>query len=82
MRYKQNPLEVIENVKLKIIEIEKSLPAGVKIVSYYDRTTLINESISTLTSILTSELLITLVILFLFLWNFGASLITAVSLVV
>lgn len=81
MRYKQNPLEVIENVKEKIVEIEKSLPDGVKIVSFYDRTNLIKDSISTLSWILTSELIITVIILFLFLWNFGASLITAVSLV-
>lgn len=82
MRYKQNPLEVIENVKVKIAEIEKSLPEWVKIVSFYDRTNLIKDAIATLNSILTSELIITLVILFLFLWNFWASLITAVSLVV
>ncbi|MDD2871782.1 MAG: CusA/CzcA family heavy metal efflux RND transporter [Candidatus Gracilibacteria bacterium] len=82
MRYKKNPLEVIENVKKKIAQIEKSLPDGVKIVSFYDRTNLIKDAISTLNSILTSELIITLVILFLFLWNFGASLITAISLVV
>jgi Cu/Ag efflux pump CusA len=49
MRYKQNPLEVIENLKKKIIEIEKSLPEGVEIVSFYDRTTLIEESVNTLT---------------------------------
>lgn len=82
MRYKQNPLEVIEDVKEKIIEIEKSLPNGVKIVSFYDRTTLIEESIDTLASIISTELIITIVILLLFLWNFWASLITAVSLVV
>lgn len=82
MRYKKNPLEVIENVKKKIAQIEKSLPDWVKIVSFYDRTNLIKDAISTLNSILTSELIITLVILFLFLWNFWASLITAISLVV
>jgi Cu(I)/Ag(I) efflux system membrane protein CusA/SilA len=82
MRYKQNPLDVIEKLKEKIIEIEKSLPEGVTIVSFYDRTTLIQESIDTLASIISTELLITIVILLLFLWNFGASLITAVSLIV
>jgi Cu(I)/Ag(I) efflux system membrane protein CusA/SilA len=82
MRYKKNPLEVIRNVEKKIIEIEKSLPEGVKIVSFYNRTNLIKDSISTLSSILTSELIITVIILFLFLWNFWASLITAVSLIV
>jgi Cu/Ag efflux pump CusA len=70
MRYKQNPLEVIENVKEKIVEIEESLPEGVTIVSYYDRTTLIQESIDTLVSIISTELIITIVILLLFLWNF------------
>jgi Cu/Ag efflux pump CusA len=70
MRYKQNPLEVIENVKEKIVEIEESLPEGVTIVSFYDRTTLIQESIDTLVSIISTELIITIVILLLFLWNF------------
>lgn len=82
MRYKQNPLEVIENIKIKIIEIEKSLPEWVKIVSFYDRTNLIKWAISTLTEILTTELIITLIILFLFLWHFGAAFITIISLVV
>jgi len=82
MRYKKNPLEVIENVEKKIIEIEKSLPKWVKIVSFYDRTSLIKNAISTLSSILTSELIITVIILFLFLWNFGASFVTAISLVI
>jgi len=82
MRYQQNPLEVIDNVKQRITELEKALPKWVKIVSFYDRTNLIKEAISTLSSILTAEIIITVIILFLFLWNFGASLITAISLVV
>ena len=82
MRYKKNPLEVIKLVEEKIIEIEKSLPDGVKIVPFYDRTNLIKDSISTLSWILISELIITVIILFLFLWNFGASIITAISLIV
>jgi Cu(I)/Ag(I) efflux system membrane protein CusA/SilA len=82
MRYGQNPLEVINKVKQKIIQLEKSLPKGVSIEPFYDRTNLIKEAITTLSSILTAEIIITVIILFLFLWNFGASLITAVSLVV
>ena len=82
MRYKKNPLEVIENVEEKIIEIEKSLPDWVKIVPFYDRTSLIKDSIDTLSWILTTELIITIIILFIFLWNFGASLVTAISLIV
>ena len=82
MRYKKNPLEVIDNVKDKIAELEKGLPDGVTITPFYDRTNLIKEAITTLSSILTAEILITIVILFLFLWNFWASLITAVSLII
>lgn len=82
MRYKKNPLEVIDDVKQKIIQLEKWLPQGVTIVPFYDRTNLIKEAISTLSSILTAEIVITAIILFLFLWNFGASLITVVALVV
>lgn len=82
MRYKKNPLEVIQNVETKIKEIEKWLPEGVKIVSFYDRTNLIQNAISTLSGILTTELIITVIILFLFLWNFWASLVTAISLII
>ena len=82
MRYKKNPLEVIENVEERIIEIEKSLPVWVKIVPFYDRTSLIKDSIDTLSWILTTELIITVIILFIFLWNFWASFVTAISLIV
>lgn len=82
MRYKKNPLEVIENVEVKIEELEKWLPEWVKVVPFYDRTNLIKDAISTLSSILTAELLITVIILFLFLWNFWASMVTAISLVI
>ncbi len=82
MRYKKNPLEVIENVEAKIIELEKWLPEWVKVVPFYDRTSLIKDAIHTLSSILTAELIITVIILFLFLWNFWASIVTAISLVI
>ena len=82
MRYEKNPLEVIDWVKQKIRELEKWLPEGVKIESFYDRTNLIKDAVSTLSSILTAELIITAIILFLFLWNFGASLVTVIALVI
>lgn len=82
MRYGKNPLEVIEGVEAKIKELEKWLPDGVSIVPFYDRTKLIQDAIKTLSSILTAEIIITVIILFLFLWNFWASLVTAISLIV
>lgn len=82
MRYKKNPLNVIKDIEKKIIEIEKSLPNWVTIEPFYNRTSLIKNSINTLSWIITTELIITIVILFLFLWNFWASIITAISLII
>lgn len=48
MRYKKNPLEVIELVEKRIEEVEKSLPEGVRIEPFYDRTNLIVDAIKTL----------------------------------
>lgn len=81
MRYGENPLEVIKSVKERMSSIETSLSEGVKIVSFYDRTDLILSAISTLRSVLTQELIITTIILGIFLWHFGSTLITAIALV-
>jgi len=70
MRYKKNPLEVIKLVEQRIEEVEKSLPEGVRVETFYDRTNLIVDAVKTLSSILTAEIIITVIILLLFLWNF------------
>jgi len=82
MRYWENPLEVISAIKEKIKIIEKTLPEWVKIESFYDRTNLIISAIDTLKSVLTQELIITAIILWLFLWHFGSTLITTIALLV
>src|SRR3989338_1284920 len=48
MRYGENAMQVIHRVKEAIKELEKGLPAGVKIVPFYDRTELIHRTIGTL----------------------------------
>ena len=48
MRYGMNALDVINGVKAKLKQIAPSLPSGVEVVSGYDRSWLINESIKTL----------------------------------
>ena len=48
MRYGENASDVIERVKEKLKELEKGLPEGVYIGTSYDRSTLIHESINTL----------------------------------
>ncbi|MBI4463603.1 MAG: efflux RND transporter permease subunit, partial [Acidobacteria bacterium] len=48
MRFGENALHVIDRVKVKLREVERSLPPGVKIVPTYDRSDLIRRSIHTL----------------------------------
>ncbi len=80
MRYGENPLEVIEAVKKRITEVEKSLPKGVTIESFYDRTTLIKNSVQTLRNILIQMLIITAIVLWVFLLHRNATIITTVAL--
>ncbi|MBT4119852.1 MAG: efflux RND transporter permease subunit [Candidatus Peribacter sp.] len=81
MRYGENPLKVIDAVKERIKTLEESLPDGVTIKPFYDRTDLILSAIATLRSVLTQELIITTVILGLFLWHMGSTAITAIALI-
>jgi len=85
-RYGSNPMEVINNVKDKIKEIEgalpqKTLPDGsvskVTIVPFYDRTGLIKETIGTLESALSHEILISIIVIIILVMNLRASLIVA-----
>lgn len=85
-RYGSNPMEVINNVKEKIKEIEaglpqKTLPDGtvskVTIVPFYDRTGLIKETIGTLGSALSHEILISIIVIIVLVMNLRASLIVA-----
>jgi Cu(I)/Ag(I) efflux system membrane protein CusA/SilA len=80
MRYGENPLRVINNVKEKIRKIEPGLPDGVHIVPFYDRTQLIQETIGTLKKALTEEIIITIVIIAIFLLHIRSSLVVAMTL--
>jgi Cu(I)/Ag(I) efflux system membrane protein CusA/SilA len=85
-RYGSNPMEVINNVKDKIKETEaglpqKTLPDGtvskVTVVPFYDRTGLIKETIGTLESALSHEILISIIVIIVLVMNLRASLIVA-----
>lgn len=82
-RFGANPLEVIENVKATIEKISpglpsKTLPDGtiskVQIVSFYDRTGLIKETLGTLESALSHEILISIIVVIILVMNLRASL--------
>ncbi|WP_158838069.1 CusA/CzcA family heavy metal efflux RND transporter [Polaribacter sp. L3A8] len=72
-----NSNEVIENVKLRMAEIEKSLPEGVVIEPLLDRSKLINETISTVSSNLVEGALIVIFVLIFLLGNWRGGLIVA-----
>ena len=73
----ENSRTVVNRVKEKIEEIKKSLPPGVTIDTYYDRTELVRKTIKTVSKNLTEGALLVIVILFLILGNFRAGLIVA-----
>jgi Cu(I)/Ag(I) efflux system membrane protein CusA/SilA len=75
MRFGQNALNVIDGVKRKIAELRSSLPAGVEIVTGYDRSGLIRESISTLGHDLVEEAIIVSLVIVIFLFHFRSALI-------
>ena len=79
MRYGENPRKVIDRVKAKIAALESEL-GGIKIIGVYDRTQLISETISTLTTALSEETIVTIAVMVLFLLHFRASLIIAITL--
>ncbi len=81
-RYGANPMEVITNVKKQINEISAGLPSKelkdgrisqLTIVPFYDRTELIEETLTTLDEALTLEILITILVIIVMLFNLRAS---------
>jgi len=81
-RYGANPMDVIKNVKEKINELSAGLPSKVlsdgrisqlTIVPFYDRTELIQETLGTLNDALTLEILITILVILIMIFNLRAS---------
>lgn len=79
MRQGEDAPAVIQRVKDKIKEIEKSLPDGVKITSVYDRSDLIDRAMSTLRTTLIEELIIVSLIILLFLWHIPSAIVPIVT---
>ena len=83
-RYGSNPLQVIDQVKEKIREMEAGLPqkvlpngtvSKVTVVPFYDRTGLIRETIGTLETALSHEILICIIVIIVLVFNLRASVI-------
>jgi cobalt-zinc-cadmium resistance protein CzcA len=73
----QNSHRVSQAVNQKIAEINRTLPAGLEVVTVYDRTVLVDKAIATVKTNLLEGALLVIVILFVFLGNLRAAIITA-----
>ncbi len=80
MRYGENALDVIDGVKARLADIQKSLPSGVEIKITYDRSELIRASITTLTGTLVEEMIVVALIIFIFLLHVRSALIPILTL--
>ena len=75
-----NSKHVVDGVRAAIPEVQKSLPPGVQITPFYDRTDLIQACIDTVSTALGQGVLLVVAVLFLVLWDLRAALTVAVSL--
>lgn len=82
MRYGENAKQVIDRVKEKMEDIKKGLPAGVNIKPAYDRSDLINATVSTLKEAVTEEIIVVAIVLFIFLLHVRSAIIVVVTILV
>lgn len=79
MRSGENANQVIADVKEKMKEVEKGLPAGVKFQISYDRSTLIKEAIDSVQETLWEEMLTLSVVVLLFLFHWRSALVVIIQ---
>jgi Cu(I)/Ag(I) efflux system membrane protein CusA/SilA len=80
LRSGKNARAAIEAVKHKLDELKASLPAGVEIVTTYDRSQLIDRAVENLTHKLIEEFIVVAVVCAIFLWHLRSALVAIVSL--
>ncbi len=79
MRYGENALTVIDRIKAKIDSIRGSFPAGMELITTYDRSELIHRAIDTLRATLIDEMIIVSIIILIFLWHIPSAVIPIVT---
>jgi Cu(I)/Ag(I) efflux system membrane protein CusA/SilA len=89
VRYGENPLETIKHVKERIAQVSRSLPqktlpdgtvSKVTIVPFYDRSGLIYETLDTLETALTEEIMVTVIVVVVMVMHFASSLLVSLLL--
>ncbi|HEY5678131.1 MAG TPA: CusA/CzcA family heavy metal efflux RND transporter, partial [Myxococcales bacterium] len=79
MRYGENALTVIDRVKARLAELKPSLPAGVEVVTTYDRSELIERAIGTVKDKLIEEMIIVSIVILVFLWHVPSAIVPIVT---
>ena len=80
MRYGENPKQVINRIKDKLEQIRSGRPKDVSLRPYYDRSVLVDQTMNTVYSALTQEIIITMIIIGLFLLHFKSSVLVSLTL--
>ena len=80
MRYGGNALDTLQRVKQRLQELRKGLPAGVELVTTYDRSGLIERAVRTLGTKLVEESVVVALVCLLFLLRLRSSLVAVVTL--
>jgi len=80
MRYGKNALVTINALKVKLQEVQQTLPPGVEIVTVYDRSQLIEHAIETLSHKLLEEFIVVALVCTLFLFHFRSALVAMITL--
>lgn len=80
MRFGENARSTIEGVKAKLASLQAGLPAGVEIVTVYDRSGLIDRAVRNLWQKLAEELLLVALVCGVFLFHLRSSLVAVISL--
>jgi len=80
MRFGSDALKTLEAIKQRIVEVQRTLPTGVKLVPVYDRSDLIHRAIANLNRTLVEESIIVALISVLFLLHFRSALVAIVTL--
>ena len=75
MRHGENARDVIERVRERLRELAPSLPAGVRVVTTYDRSDLIERAIDTLRHELVLQMVIVSLVILLFLWHIPSAIV-------
>src|ERR1700687_3326963 len=79
MRFGEKAETTIERSKPKLADIEPTLPKGLKIVTTYDRSELIDNAIDNLRHTLIEEIIIVSLVIMVFLWHFPSAIIPIIT---